>query len=89
MKGLEEIDCNEDLWSQCTSDLKNGWNIENESRFAFQTKNTRISEDDINSEFWDKYSTADQIDVDRVYPDDKESYTMYFGVSMIIYTSGI
>lgn len=89
MKGLEEIDCNEELWDECVTDIKNGWSLENEIRFAFKTKNTRISEDDIEYAFHEKFPTLDQIDVSRVYPDEGESHTMYFGVSVIIYESSI
>ena len=95
MKNLEEIDCNEDIWEGITLDLKNGWsNLENECRFAFKTKDKNITEEDIDSAFWDKYPSADQIEVTKVslskkdYPD-KERNTNYFGVSMIIYDSGI
>lgn len=95
MKDLEEIDCNEMIWDGVISDLKNRWgNFENECRFAFKTKDKTITEDDIDSAFWNKYPSADQIDVSLVklkkkeYPD-KEKLTNYFGVSMIIYESGI
>jgi len=90
IKGLFEIDCNEPLWYECTDNLQNGWgNLENESRFAFQTKNTKISEDDINSALYDVFPDADTIEVSRVYPESKEPRTCYFGVSIIIYQTGI
>jgi hypothetical protein len=90
MKGLIELDCNESIWGECTYNLRNGWgNLENEQRFAFKTKNTRISEDDIESAFHEKFDTIDQIEVHRVYPEEAESRTCYFGVSMIVYESGI
>lgn len=95
MKDLEEIDCNESIWSGVTCDLENGWNsLENECRFAFKTKNKEITEEDIDSVFWDKYLSADHIEVSKVKIkrkdfSDKEKLTNYFGVSMIIYESGI
>ena len=95
MKNLEEIDCNEDIWNTVTNDLKNGWSsLENECRFAFKTKDKTIIEEAIDSAFWDKYPEADQIEVTKVnilkkdYPE-KEKGMFYFGVSMIIYNSGI
>lgn len=95
MKNLEEIDCNEDIWSDITYELKNGWgNLENECRFAFKTKNKEVTEEDIDSTFWDKYPEADQIEVSKInlkkkdYPE-IEKGMFYFGVSMIIYNSGI
>lgn len=94
MKNLEEIDCNEDIWNGITSDLKNGWNLENECRFAFKTTDKTITEDDIDSVFWEKYPTADQIEVTKIslskedYPE-KEKGIRYFGVSIIIYNSGL
>ena len=92
MKNLEEIDCNEDLWENITCQLRSNWGaLENEQRFAFQTKDKSITEDDIESAFCDQYPFADQIDVDRVKVDKeyKEKGMRYFGVSMIIYNSGI
>lgn len=94
MKNLEEIDCNEDLWREITGDLQHSWpSLENETRFAFKTKSTRISEDDIDSAFWEKYPSADNIEVSQIRLKDdasnKEKRMRYFGVSMIIYTSGI
>ena len=90
MKGLFEIDCNEDIWFKCTSNLHNGWiALENEIRFAFYTKDSNITEDDIEQAFYDKFETIDQLTVEEVYPEDPEEGTRYFGVSMIIYESGI
>ena len=90
MKNLEEVDCNESLWNSVTFDLRNGWGgLENECRFAFKTKDDTIVEDDIDSEFWVKYPTADQIEVSKVEVEDSEEGMIYFGVSMIIYNSGI
>lgn len=87
---LEEIDCNDELWNSITCDLRNGWtSLENELRFAFQTEDKKITEDDINALFWDKYEYADQINVDEVEIDDGEHGMRYFGVSMILYNSGI
>lgn len=95
MEKLEEIDCNEFIWNGITTNLKNGWgSFENECRFAFKTTDKTITEEDIDSAFWDKYPEADQIEVSKVslnkkdYPE-KEKLTNYFGVSMIIYKSGI
>ncbi len=90
MKGLFEIDCNESLWRECTEGLQNGWGgLENEMRFAFYTKDSNITEDDIEQAFYDKFETIDNITVEEVYPEDPEEGTKYFGVSMIIYESGI
>lgn len=90
MKNLTEIDCNESLWNEITDDLRNGWGgLENECRFAFQTKDKTITEDDIECEIYEKYPSADQVEVSRVKPDNKEKGMRYFGVSMIIYESGI
>ena len=92
MKNLEEIDCNEELWSSITCNLRNGWgNLENECRFAFQTTDKTITEDDINSAFYDKYPSADQIEVTKVKPSKeyREKGVNYFEVSMIIYTADI
>lgn len=95
MKNLEEIDCNDSIWNAVTGDLKNGWGgLENECRFAFKTKVKTITEEDIDSVFHDKYPSADQIEVSEVvlkkkdYPE-KETGMRYFGVSIIIYESGI
>jgi len=95
MKNLEEIDRNESLWGGITSNLRNGWgSFENECRFAFVTKDKSITEDDIDSAFWAKYPSIDQLDVVKVKLN-KEDYTEYnsrynyFGVSMIIYNSDI
>ncbi len=90
MKNLTEIDCNETLWDEITSDLRNGWSgLENELRFVFQTKSKHISEDDIDSVFWDKYPQSDQIEVNQVYPESNEPQMRYFGASIIIYKSEI
>lgn len=87
---LEEIDPNSDLWDSIVWDLQNGFsNLENEVRFAFQTEDKKITEDDINALFWDKYEYADQINVEEVEIDDGEQEMRYFGVSMILYKSGI
>ena len=90
MKNLEEIDCNEDLWNEITDKMRNGWaSLENDIRFAFKTKNKKITEDDINEAFYDKYPTIDQIEVEEVDIDEPEKGMRYFGVSLIIYESGI
>lgn len=95
MKNIEEIDCNENIWHGVTDDLQDGWrNLENECRFAFKTTDKTITEEDIDSAFWDKYPEADQIEVSKIslskkdYPD-VEKGTNYFGISIIIYNSGI
>lgn len=90
MKNLEEIDCNEDVWNEIVYQLHNGWrSLENDIRFAFKTKNKKITTDDIDSAFWDKYSTIDQIEVEEVNIEEPEKGMRYFGVSLIIYESGI
>lgn len=90
MEGLFEIECNEDIWYQCTSGLQNGWgSLENEMRFAFYTKDENISEDDIECAFYEKFENIDSLEVQIVEPDDAEEGTIYFGVSMTIWESGI
>jgi hypothetical protein len=90
MKNLEEIDCNEDLWDEIVDQLHNGWSsVENDVRFAFQTKDKNITEDDIQSAFIDRYPFADQLEVSKVKVENPKKGMRYFGVSMIIYESGI
>jgi hypothetical protein len=95
MKNLEEIDCNEEIWNGITSNLQNGWgNLENECRFAFKTLDKEITEDEIDLAFYMCYPDIDQIQVVEVELDkedyeDVEEDMRYFGVSMIIYNSGI
>lgn len=89
MKGLEEIDCNEEIWNEITDQMHSGWSsIENDIRFAFQTKSTKISEEDIYDALGDEFG-ADQIEVSQVDVEEGEPGMRYFGASVIIYESGI
>lgn len=98
MKNLEEIDCNEEIWSYiCDNEVvQSAWGrLENECRFAFKTKDKSITEDDIENAIWGKYPNTDQIRVYKIKKshlkeaEEFEKGYRYFAVSMIIYNSGI
>lgn len=101
MKNVEEIDCNEILWESVTSQSNNGWGaLENECRFAFKTKDSSIVEEDIDATLWEKFPSADRIEVLKVEVnwDDMEDYEevdeedkeyAYFSASVVIYNSDI
>lgn len=87
---LEEINCDESEWDEITSQLNNGWqSLENNIRFAFKTKSKSICENDIETLFWDKYPYIDSIEVEQFKIENPEKSMRYFGVSIIIYESGI
>jgi len=88
-ENLIEIDCNSDEWSSVTSDLRNGWSLENEIRFAFKTKDEECDGSIIEDEFYDKFETLDTIVVEEVEFDEAEEGYKYYGVSIIVYKSGI
>lgn len=90
MEGVNEIDCNEELWDDVTFNLQNGWgNLENEMRFAYEVTDDSITEDDIEMALWEVFENIDQIDVTEVELDEGEEGVRYFGASIIIYYSGI
>lgn len=90
MKGLEEIDCNENLWDELQSNANNGWGqLESQVIFVYQTKSKRISADDIESALWDKFESADNINVEQTDPGEKKPYMRYFLAVVTIYNSGI
>lgn len=88
MKALHEIDCNDEIWDSITCQMQNGWsNLENECRFAYQTRSTQINADDIDEFLREKFPTADQVEVMQLKVDCGEPRTRYFGASVIIYRS--